>query len=84
MLQMNLSNLMESHTMTTSKGFKTQSTRKRTNNNTSNKSLRSPLVVNNHSENQRLHGKKSSISESKSLKRKKSRELFLVTASLLA
>ena len=84
MLQMNLSNLMESHTMTTSKGFKTLSTRKRTNNNTSNKSLRSPLVVNNHSENQRLHGKKSSFSESKSLKRKKSRELFLVTASLLA
>ena len=84
MLQMNLSNLMESHTMTTSKGFKTLSTRKRTNNNASNKSLRSPLVVNNHSENQRLHGKKSSISESKSLKRKRSRKLFLVTASLLA
>ena len=84
MLQMNLSNLMESHTMTTSKGFKTLSTIKRTNNNASNKSLRSPLVVNNHSENQRLHGKKSSISESKYLKRKKSRELLLVTASLLA
>ena len=84
MLQMNLSNLMESHKMTTSKGFKTLSTIKRTNNNASNKSLRSPLVVNNHSENQRLHGKKSSISESKYLKRKKSRELLLVTASLLA
>ena len=52
------------------------STRKRTNNNTSNETRRPSVVVNNHSENQHLHGKKSAASESKFSKRKKQIVIF--------
>ena len=47
------------------------STRKRTNNNTSNESRRPSVVVDNYPENQHLYGRKSSASESKFSKRKK-------------
>ena len=49
------------------------STRKRTNNNTSNEYRRPSVVVNNHPKNQHLHGKKSSALESKFSKRKKAK-----------
>ena len=54
----------------------TISTRKRTNNNTSNKSLRPSVVVNNYPENQHSYGRKSSASESKFSKRKEQIVLF--------
>ena len=52
------------------------STRKRTNNNTSNESRRPSVVVNNYPENQHSYGRKSSASESKFSKRKKQIVIF--------
>ena len=46
------------------------STRKRTNNNTSNESWRLSVVMNNHPENQNLSGREASASESKFKKKK--------------
>ena len=52
------------------------STRKRTNNNTSNKSRRPTILVNNYPENQHLYGRKSSASESKFSHRKKQKVIL--------
>ena len=78
MLQMNLSNLMSSYSYCDNelRVKKTTSTRKRTNNSTSNESQIPSAAENNHPENQHLHRKKSSASKAIFPKQKKQIIIF--------